>query len=90
MNDQGERLTVTVDAKFDGKDYPITGSPFADTVAYRLVNRRTLQATTKKSGKVVETETAVVSSDGKTLTATYSAVDANGKPLTGIAVLMKQ
>ena len=90
MNDKGARLTVTVDAKFDGKDYPITGSPFFDSVAYRLLSRRTLQATTKKSGEVVLTETAVVSRDGKTLTATYSAADAHGKPLTGIAVLKKQ
>ncbi len=25
VSDKGERLTVTVDAKFDGKDYPIIG-----------------------------------------------------------------
>ncbi len=88
VSDKGERLTVSVDARFDGKDYAVTGSPFADSVAYRRVDGHTLQGTGKKAGKVVATETAVVSKDGKTLTTTYSGP--TGKPVTGVAVFERQ
>ena len=90
VNDKGEHLTVTVNAKFDGKDYPVSGTPLADTVAYRRVDSRTIDGTAKKAGKVVTTERAVVSGDGKTLTVTYTGKDAAGKPVTGVGVFEKQ
>jgi hypothetical protein len=90
VSEKGERVTVTLEAKFDGKDYPVTGSSLADTVAYQRVDSHTLKGTVKKAGKVVETETAVVSKDGKTMTATYSATEPAGKQFTGVAVLDKQ
>jgi len=86
----GKRMTITVNARFDGKDYPVKGSPFADTVAYQRVDSRTVKGTVKKAGKVVTTETATVSADGKTLTGSYSGTDATGKQATGSAVLDKQ
>lgn len=90
VSDKGERTTVTVNAKFDGKDYPITGSPLADTVSYQRVNITTIKGTAKKGGKVVANETAIVSRDGQTLTGTYSGTDPTGKPVTGIAAFEKQ
>ena len=87
INDKGERLTIILKARFDGKDYAITGTPFADAAAYRRVDSRTLKGTVKKAGKVVVLETVVVSDDGKTLTGTYSTPD--GKP-AGTAVFEKQ
>lgn len=87
VNDKGERLNVSVDARFDGKDYAVTGTPFADTVAYRRLDSRTLKGTVKKAGNVVLLETVVVSADGKTLTGTYSSPD--GKPV-GVAVFDKE
>ena len=82
-----ERFDVRVDARFDGQDYPVTGTPLADTVAYRRPDSRTLKGIVKKAGNVVLLETAVVSRDGKTLTGTYSSPD--GKPV-GVAVFDKQ
>jgi hypothetical protein len=90
VSDKGERMSITVDAKFDGKDYPIVGSPFVDTVAYQRVDSHTLKGTVKKAGKVVTTEQATVSPDGKTLTGTYSGTDLNGNQVTGVAVFEKQ
>ena len=90
MSDKGEALTATVNARFDSKDYPITGSPFADTVTYQRTDSRTLKSTAKKAGKVVVNETAVVSKDSKTLTATYFGTDSTGKQVTGSAVFCKQ
>ncbi|MGB9073168.1 MAG: hypothetical protein WCC22_10920 [Terriglobales bacterium] len=90
VNDKGEQMSITVDAKFDGKDYPIIGSPFVDTVAYQRVDSHTLKGIVKKAGQVVTTEKATVSPDGKTLTGTYSGTDLNGKQVTGVAVFEKQ
>lgn len=89
VSDKGERTTITADAKFDGKDYPIKGSPFADTVAYQRLDSHTIKGTGKKAGAVVVQETAVVSTDGKTLTTTYSGKDAAGRPAAYVAVFDK-
>lgn len=90
VSDKGERTRISVDAKFDGKDYRLTGSPVADTVAYQRVDRYTIKGIGKKAGTVVMKETVVVSKDGKTLTGTYSGTDPTGKQITGIAVFEKQ
>jgi hypothetical protein len=90
VNDKGERTVVSVTAKFDGRGYPVTGSPFADAVAYQRVDRNTIKGSAKKGGKVVSHEAAVISKDGKTMTTTYAATDPSGEPITAIAVFEKQ
>jgi len=90
VEQDGKQVDVTVDAKFDGKDYAISGSSFADTVAYQRVDSRTLKGIVKKAGRVVTNETATVSEDGKTLTGTYSGTDLNGKQVNAVAVFDKQ
>jgi hypothetical protein len=82
----GTAHTATARAGFDGKDYPVVGTPLADTVSYRRVDARTLEGTSKKSGKVLVHETVVVSPDGRTMTATYTGQDAQGKEVVGTAV----
>jgi hypothetical protein len=86
----GQRQTAIVKAAFDGKDYPVVGSPAADTVSYRRIDSHTLKGTSKKGGKVLLDETAVVSPDGRTMTATYSWADAEGKQVTATAVLERR
>ena len=86
----GEHMIISVKARFDGKDYPVTGAPFADTAAYVRLDRTTIKGTGKKAGKVVMNETVVVSPDGRTVTGTYSGTDATGKQVTAIAVFDKQ
>jgi hypothetical protein len=68
VDESGKRLTVTVNARFDGKDYPVTGSPFADAVDYQRVYSHTLKGAVKKAGKIATSGTATISADGKTLT----------------------
>lgn len=89
VSDKGEEITVTFEAKFDGRDYAVSGSAMADTVAMTRVNAHTIKSVVKKACKVVLSETEVISMDGKTLRANYSAVDAEGKPIIGTAILEK-
>jgi len=102
--DAGDNVKVTVDGtdregkpahnewtgKFDGKDYPVTGDPDADTRSYKTVNAHTLALTNKKGGKVTLTGLIVVSADGKTRTVTTTGTDPQGKKIKNIAVYDKQ
>ena len=60
---KGNRATVVEAPKFDGKDYPRTGSPTptADTIALKRIDAYTLEETLKKAGRVVATYRQVVS-----------------------------
>ncbi len=77
-------------ANYDGKDTPMTGNPEADTVARTILSANTVQTVSKKAGKVVATQTSVVSSDGKTRTVTTKGVNASGQPVNNVAVYEKQ
>ena len=100
----GDSVKVTVDGvdadgkpshnewtgKFDGKDYPVTGDPTADTRSYKRINDHTLALTNTKDGKVTTAGRITVSADGKTRTVTTSGKDANGKKIDSTAVYNKQ
>ena len=76
--------------KFDGKDYPVTGSATTDSRAYKKINDHTLEVSGKKDGKVTVTVKITVSADGKTRTVTGSQTDAAGKKVSMTAVYDKQ
>lgn len=91
----GDNIKVTVDGtdsagnpthsewtgKFDGRDYPVTGSPTADERSYRKIGTHTLSFTQAKDGKVVTTGRIDVSEDGKTRTVTMTETDSKGKKI---------
>ena len=86
----GKSTTATYSAHFDGKDYPLTGNAAADAIVLKKVDARTFESTLKKSGKVVNTGTNVVSADGKTMTYTSQGTNASGQKVSATAVFEKQ
>ena len=66
VNAEGGRIATQYTANYDGKDYPITGTPNADTVSLKRIDARTTERTNKKGGKVTAIITSDVSPDGKT------------------------
>lgn len=56
--------------KFDGKDYPVTGSPMQDTRSYMPAGKHSLSMVIKKGDKTVMTGKVTVSPDGKSRTVT--------------------
>jgi hypothetical protein len=86
----GSALQTEWTGKFDGKDYPLTGDPSADTRSYTKVDDHTLTLENKKGGKVTTSGRVVVSADGKTRTLTLSGKNAAGQKLTSKAVYDKQ
>jgi hypothetical protein len=100
----GDSIKVTVDGvdgdgkpthnewtgKFDGKDYPLTGDPSADSRAYKKINDNTTELTNKKNGKVTLTGKIIIAPDGKTRTITVSGHDPKGKKVSYTAFYDKQ
>jgi len=86
----GTSVTGGATFKYDGKDYPITGSNDFDTTAVRKVNGSTVKFTLKKAGKIVGHGTRSISAHGKVLTLTSTVTGADGKRHTSKIVFDKQ
>jgi hypothetical protein len=90
INAQGKPITVGYTAKFDGKDYPITGSENFDTISLKRIDASTSEATLKKGGKVMYSSKRTTSKDGKTLTFTGKGTNAKGQAVNDVLVFDKR
>jgi hypothetical protein len=81
----------TFTANYDGKDNPVTGnSPYGDTTAVERIDAKTTRIISKLGGKVVTTQTIVVSGDGKTRTTSTKGTDAKGQKVDTVSFYEKQ
>ena len=87
---EGKKTSFEYTAKYDGKDYPVTGSDVFDTISIKRINDHTVASTLKKAGKVVSTSRRVTSKDGKTMTLTINGTNAEGQKTHAVAVYDKQ
>ena len=77
-------------AKYDGKEYPVTGAPW-DTISIKQIDANTFTSEQKKTGgKYHTTGRVVISKDGKTMTLTTKGTNAEGKPSSGKFIYEKQ
>jgi len=73
-----------ISIKADGTDQKVTGHPYYDMMAVKVVDDHTIRQTQKKSGKVVTTSTTTVAADGKTATFEFTdSSNTNAAPVTG-------
>ena len=54
-------------AKFDGKQYPVTGDPGNTQVVLKKINARTVEEIDYRQGKVVDEIQIAAAEDGKTV-----------------------
>lgn len=87
---EGKPTHIEYSANFDGKDYPITGLPNADTISVKRIDANTYESTTKKAGQVTMTVRSSVSKDGKTRTSTFKGKDEQGRDINNVVVYEKQ
>ena len=87
---EGKPIDFHHTANYDGKDYPVTGNPDWDTIAFKRFDAYTTKTNRKKAGKVVSTNTRVVSKDGKTQTQREKGVNAKGEKFSYTWVFEKQ
>ena len=83
-NNKYECLTCVpkVEAKADGTDQKVTGHPYYDTIAVKVVDASSVEIIEKKDGKVMYTDQRTVSADGKTMNDKFT--DTSGtQPVTG-------
>jgi hypothetical protein len=86
----GTPIHASYRAKYDGKEYPVTGAPY-DTIAITRVNANTFTLHQKHTGtQYSATVRSVLSKDGKTMTNTVKGTDADGNPITYTMVYEKQ
>jgi len=86
----GNPMYLDFDAKFDGKDYPIRGIPWADMQSARWIDAHTPQLIQKKGGRVTMIVTCRVSADGKTRTCTMKGQDEQGHKVNNVVVFDKR
>jgi len=86
----GKKTGFSYTAKFDGKDYPVTGSESFDAISIKKIDDHNSEGTLKKAGKVVSTVKRNVSKDGKVMTLTAAGTNANGEKVNNVIVYDKQ
>jgi hypothetical protein len=73
-----------INIKADGQDQPVTGQPYFDTMAVKVISDHEVEQTNKKNGKTVTTSKITVSPDGSTMTVDFDdSSNSNGAPVTG-------
>jgi len=86
----GAEISVKATYKYDGKDYPVTGSPDFDALSARRVGPNIVAGTQKHKGKIVFTTTRTLSRDRNTLTLMTRRADAKGQMTTATLVYDRQ
>jgi hypothetical protein len=82
--------TPPITVKADGDDHSVTGHPYYNSVAIKVVDDHTIEETDKKNGKVVATSTIAVSADGKTAAVDFTdSSDTDAAPVSGKATLSR-
>lgn len=81
---------VQYEARYDGKDYPITGSSGGDKISLRRIDALTTESTQKRDGKAAIITRRTVSADGKTLTVTAKGTLADGQPLDSVLIFERR
>ena len=89
----GSRIAYGYTAKYDGKDYPLTGMGTpdgADTLALKRIDTNTYEVTAKRGGIVVMTARVVVSQNGRVTTIITKGTNTSGKSDSSVRVFDKQ
>ena len=87
---QGKPNSRSYIANFDGKEVRNPIPPDRDTIAWKRVDARTWETTSKQAGKVTATSKRVLSPDGKVFTLTTTSWNAKGQPVVAVMVYEKQ
>ncbi len=88
----GSPISYGFTVKFDGKDYPVTGSMpgGADAITIQKIDSNHYEAALKKAGKEIVKSKLAISKDGKVATLTSNGKTADGKPMHSVSVYDKQ
>lgn len=89
-NAQGNDTRIEYTANFDGKDYPVTGSPDYDMVSLTRVSAYKITFTRKRAGAVVQTGSMMVSKTLATRTVMTDGTNAAGQKIQSVALYQRK
>ena len=95
-NAAGEATHQEYTAKFDGKDYKVTGTvagkpdPNQDAVAWKQIDEWNYEITNKAKQKTTTTMKCVISKDGKSATLTITGTGPTGQAVNSTVLYTKQ
>ena len=72
-----------IDVRADGRYHAVTGDPYFDERMVKVVDKATVEQSSRKGGKELAKSTMTVSPDGKTLTIVYTDMTAPGGTVNG-------
>ena len=90
VNSENKKIHYEFTAKYDGKDYPISGDPTRDSISYKRIDDYTFESVSKKAGKVTVTTRNVYARDGKSRTLTTTGTNDKGQKVNNTTVWDKQ
>jgi len=91
IDTEGHPTVIEVAENYDGKDYPVTGSSYADATSLKKINDYRAEANLLHAKTVVATIVREVSEDGKKMTITFKGADEDqGRQVNNIAIYDKQ
>ena len=90
VNSENKNVHYEFTAKYDGKDYPISGDPTRDSISYKRIDDYTFESVSKKAGKVTVTTRNVYARDGKSRTLTTTGTNDKGQKVNNTTVWDKQ
>jgi len=90
VNAQGQKGHTEWSAKFDYKDYPVTGVPPVDSYQIQRIDERTYTVIAKKDGVRTTLSTATISADGKTRTVRQTGTQVGGRDVNNTLVYDRQ
>lgn len=85
-----KQTLVRYEARYDGKDYEMTGSLGGDRISLRRIDALTTESTQKRDGKPTITAVRKVSSDGKTLTVTSKGTTPAGVEVDSLMIFERR
>jgi hypothetical protein len=85
----GTTLRVTFAPQFDGRYYPVDGSPVMDSISFVRQSERVLEVSAQKAGATSMRDTTEVSLDSQTLTIKYRVFSGGKAVANGIAVFRR-
>jgi hypothetical protein len=86
----GTETIQRIQARIDGADYPVAGSPLVDTIAYTRINLNTISGIGKKNRAVCLRETVQADPERRTLTLTYDILIGARIVAHGVAVFQPE
>jgi hypothetical protein len=90
VDSKGKPISTHYDATADDKDRPAGPGNSSMTLSIKQTGPKSYAGTVKKDGKVVSTNSAVISDGGKVFTFKNKGTDAQGQPYTSTMVYDKQ